>query len=152
MHKQVIHELLQDAAYQHKSARFVDGRGRHPHHQFPSCTQGHSLYHSAGGDGILSHALFTQYSHVQGVLVDCSPVLLAAAKKRSNTNTRSEFSKPNVSHPQSVKALEHLEFDVMVSGYAIHHLHPNRKYEWYEEIYLTLAPGGMFLNFEQLPP
>jgi tRNA (cmo5U34)-methyltransferase len=40
------------------------------------------------------------------------------------------------------------EFDVIVSGFAIHHLEHPRKRELFAEIAHTLRPGGLFANIE----
>jgi cyclopropane fatty-acyl-phospholipid synthase-like methyltransferase len=41
-------------------------------------------------------------------------------------------------------------FDVIVSGFAIHHLSHERKRTLYREIYARLAEGGVFLNAEHV--
>jgi len=41
-------------------------------------------------------------------------------------------------------------FDIVVSGFAIHHQPDKRKREIYTEVFSMLAPGGIFLNLEHV--
>lgn len=41
-------------------------------------------------------------------------------------------------------------YDVVISGLSIHHLSDSDKQRLYQRIYGTLAPGGMFVNAEQV--
>ena len=41
-------------------------------------------------------------------------------------------------------------FDVIVSGFSIHHQPDTRKREIYQELYDLLEPGGIFVNIEHV--
>ncbi len=104
-----------------------------------------------GGSGRLLERVLEQFPHSQVVLVDQSAAFLAIAERRlarfSNRVTLLERrlqdhwpdalpSKPNV----------------LVSMSAIHHLEPVEKQALYQSCYDALAPGGLFLNGDELRP
>ena len=101
------------------------------------------------GDGILANTLLTRYPDAHGLLLDYSPSMIDAAKDRMSAFPnqiiiQSDLSKSNwqdniISKP-----------DVVMSGYAIHHLKNGRKYELFEEIFETLSPGGIFVNIDHV--
>lgn len=104
------------------------------------------------GDGILGHALLHQYPQAQGIFLDFSPPMLAAAKKRlADFSGRITLLEADYSHPGWLDSLaNHTPFDVIVSGYSIHHQPDPRKRTLYAEIYDLLASGGWFLNLEHV--
>lgn len=106
------------------------------------------------GDGVLGHSLFSHYPDARGVFVDFSEPMLASARKRfagSNYDIRLELA--DLSTPGWLAAVDDgLQFDVVVSGFSIHHLTNERKRRLYQEIYGLLRPGGIFLNVEHVAP
>ena len=104
------------------------------------------------GDGALGRPILEEYPRAKGVFLDFSDTMLNEARKkmpRSNGNTffiKDDFSKR--SWVSSV--VGHGKFDVIVSGYAIHHQPDRRKKQIYKEIFDFLAPGGLFLNSEHV--
>lgn len=102
------------------------------------------------GDGILSAALLRRYPAAQAVLADVSEQMLAIARcKLLDDAARLTLLNLNLgSGAWQAAVAPHGPFDVVVSGYAIHHLHDRDKQRVYRAIYDLLAPGGMFINIE----
>lgn len=102
------------------------------------------------GDGILSAMLLRHYPHAQGVLADVSEQMLGLARNRLQQDaSHLTFLNLNLGHSAWRAAVAPQgPFDVVVSGYAIHHLHDRDKQQVYRAIYDLLAPGGMFINIE----
>lgn len=118
------------------------------------------------GDGILGQAILDQYPHAHALFVDFSPPMLAAARNRlagyenasflsldyGNSNWQlavGEWALGKQPSPRVKQPISNL-FDVVVSGFSIHHQPDERKQQLYQEIYDLLRPGGIFLNLEHV--
>lgn len=104
------------------------------------------------GDGILAAALIDRYPDASGVLVDFSePMLDAARAALSALPARLTFVNADYGDPIWTNAVAgHGPFDVVVSGFSIHHQTDERKRELYREIFSQLKPGGIFINIEHV--
>ncbi len=102
------------------------------------------------GNGILGNAIAKQYPNAQGVFVDLSPAMLEAAQKNiDNSQKKYHFVLQDFGLPQWRDRIKFAApFDVIVSGFAIHHQPDIRKQEIYQEIYEILKAKGIFLNLE----
>ncbi len=101
------------------------------------------------GDGILGRAILQQYPQAQGVFVDFSEPMLAAARERLGDEGDTAVILADYGEPGWTEKLDG-PFDVVVSGYSIHHQPDARKREIYAEIYDLLRPGGVFINVEHV--
>jgi tRNA (cmo5U34)-methyltransferase len=112
------------------------------------------------GDGTVARVLLEAYPDARAVLLDNSePMLEAAREAMAPFATRCEIcaadlnaSLPAFSASSASSAVNHPKehFDVVVSGYAIHHLPHHRKRSLYAEIHEALVPGGLFVNLEHV--
>ena len=112
------------------------------------------------GDGILGKAIADKFPTAQGVFVDISESMLAKAQNKftqqntSHANSddhKYKFLLQDFGNTQWLEALkDSSKFDVIVSGFAIHHQPDQRKKELYQEIFNLLNPGGIFLNLEHV--
>ena len=104
------------------------------------------------GDGILGQAVIDQYPQANGVFADFSEPMLEAARKRMDGNGRCSFMQLDYGKKGWENSLppDLLPYEVIVSGFSIHHQPDGRKKEVYGELYNLLAPGGIFLNLEHV--
>ncbi|MCA9923311.1 MAG: class I SAM-dependent methyltransferase, partial [Anaerolineales bacterium] len=110
------------------------------------------------GDGILGQALLDQYPEATAVFVDFSTPMLDAARQRLAQNGRAIFIQADYGQQgwqtkltsNQQPATSSYSFDVIVSGYSIHHQPDTRKKEVYAELHNMLTPGGIFLNIEHV--
>lgn len=103
------------------------------------------------GDGVLGRAILAKYPTAKGVFLDFSETMLAAAKSKLGNSQNAEFISQDFGVKDWINAVESQgNFDLIVSGFAIHHQTDERKKEIYQEIFSLLKPGGLFLNLEHI--
>lgn len=103
------------------------------------------------GDGVLGKAIYQDYPDATGFFLDLSDDMIQAAKNNIGNQYKSHFITQNFGDSQWTDSLiKDAPFDVIVSGFAIHHQPDDRKQEIYQEIYQILKPGGLFLNLEHI--
>jgi ubiquinone/menaquinone biosynthesis C-methylase UbiE len=105
------------------------------------------------GDGILGRMLMEAYPEAQACFVDFSEPMLEAARRKVGQDTRATLIRADFGSRQWLEAVApHAPFDVVVSGFSIHHQPDERKQALYAEIYGLLEAGGVFLNLEHVAP
>ncbi len=104
------------------------------------------------GDGILGAAILGAYPNSRGVLVDFSEPMLAQAREQLKDYVdQLVFENLDYGDPDWIaKMRKENPFDVIVSGYSIHHQPDARKRSIYAEIFSLLKPGGWFINIEHI--
>lgn len=104
------------------------------------------------GDGVLGRAICESYPHSKGVLLDLSETMIKTAQEKCSLYKSNLFyiqeDFGDSTWVNSVK--DYAPFDVIVSGFSIHHQPDERKKILYGEIYHLLKSGGIFLNLEHV--
>jgi tRNA (cmo5U34)-methyltransferase len=99
------------------------------------------------GDGVLTTELLAEFPLLDATLVDGSTGMLDAARKRCAGKGRLQFTQ------RSFQALildssDWPQFDLVMSGFAIHHLERKERQDLFRVIFEHLREGGYFLNIE----
>lgn len=106
------------------------------------------------GDGVLLHAVMSAFPIERGIALDGSPAMLEKAEIRFEglglLSGLVEFIEADFDDPRWQEILPVERFDVIVSGFAIHHLEDDRKRALYGEVHELLRPGGIFVNIEHV--
>jgi len=103
------------------------------------------------GDGALGRMLLDAHPTAHMIFADFSEPMLEALRKMVGSNQRAMVIKVDFATSAWAKGIEaEKPFDVIVSGFAIHHQPDDRKRELYAEIYGFLSEGGVFLNLEHV--
>ncbi len=104
------------------------------------------------GDGILARTVLGKFPAASATLVDFSEPMLEQARGQLSSEGRDVcFVLANFGEKQwSSSIAGRGPFDLILSGYAIHHQPHQRKRELYQEIFGLLKPGGLFLNTEHV--
>ncbi len=105
------------------------------------------------GDGVLLETLLAAFPNPEmAVALDGSAAMLERVGERLAGRENVSFVLADFNEaiwrnklPTAARA-----FDVIVSGFAIHHSEDARKRELYAEIFGLLAPGGVFVNVEHV--
>ena len=104
------------------------------------------------GDGALAASVLDRFPGASAVLVDFSEPMLDRARARFEGSGRTvEFHLADLGDCTWKSALEPgNRFDLVVSGYAIHHLDDFQKKAIFRTILELLRPGGLFINLEHV--
>ena len=103
------------------------------------------------GDGMVGRFLMNMYPEVHATFVDFSDHMLNAARDQLNDNKRAVLFKGDFGTPEWLKDIKgEAQFDIVVSGFAIHHRPDARKKELYAEVLDLLSPGGIFVNLDHV--
>ena len=104
------------------------------------------------GSGVLARAILDAYPRASATLVDFSEPMLREARTQMQPYAgRCIIAQADLSDPAWAHVLgSEATFDVIVSGYAIHHLTDVRKRALYQEIFDRLRPGGVFINIDHV--
>jgi tRNA (cmo5U34)-methyltransferase len=100
------------------------------------------------GDGVLARAVLTCHPTATAVLLDHSgPMLERAAAAMKPFADRCRLVRADLREPLP---FPDDAFDLVVSGFAIHHLTDGRKRSLYDEVLARLESGGLFVNIEHV--
>ena len=106
------------------------------------------------GDGILTSYILEKFPGAKGVLLDFADPMIKIARDKLGKHSRHlDFITSDYANPEWTELVSHrAPFDVVVSGFSIHHQPDNRKRRIYTEIFELLGRGGLFINIEHVTP
>jgi tRNA (cmo5U34)-methyltransferase len=114
------------------------------------CPEPRRVLDLGAGDGILLATLLEAFPMASGVAVDFSPAMLEQARGRlGKYGQRAGVVEADLLSADWKKSLKG-PFNVVVSGFSIHHFPDERKRALYQEVYDLLEKGGVFLNSEHV--
>lgn len=118
---------------------------------FIAATRGAAMLDLGSGDGILTELLLGLDPELRATLVDSSPEMIKAAKKRLSGFKDVEFLELGFDEFIG-KRPELPGFDLAYSSLALHHLTPARRSELFAYVYSILKPGAFFVNMDLVRP
>lgn len=115
------------------------------------CVNPQSILDLGCGDGILGRFLRDLFPAADTVFADFSEPMLEAVRKKLGNASQTTVAQADFSSADWMTAVApHQPFDIVISGFAIHHQPDERKRELYAEIFSQLRSGGLFLNLEHV--
>ena len=95
--------------------------------------------------------LLSEYPSAHTIFADFSEPMLAKVRKKVGGNKQARVIPIDFATSTWTNAVEaEIPFDIILSGFAIHHQLDDRKKALYTEIYDLLNEGGLFLNLDQV--
>jgi tRNA (cmo5U34)-methyltransferase len=103
------------------------------------------------GDGIIGRYLLDRFPSARATFIDFSDPMLEAVRAKVRDESRAKVLKADFASPSWLGALgTNSRFDIVVSGFAIHHQPDDRKRGIYSEVFGLLGADGVFLNLEHV--
>jgi ubiquinone/menaquinone biosynthesis C-methylase UbiE len=103
------------------------------------------------GDGVVGRMLLEEHPAAHVIFADFSEPMLEKLRSRIGSNQRATVLNLDFSTSAWSEGIDpEKPFDVIVSGFAIHHQPDRRKKRLYAEIHGLLKDGGIFLNLDQV--
>lgn len=100
------------------------------------------------GDGFLGHFVYDLYPSSEGVFLDGSNEMIVKARG-NDLKRKSNFIVQDFGEINWMNCLEeNKKFDLIISGFSIHHIANEKKKNLYKDVYHLLNPNGIFLNLE----
>jgi cyclopropane fatty-acyl-phospholipid synthase-like methyltransferase len=106
------------------------------------------------GDGVLGRMLLSEYPQARCAFLDFSQPMLDLARKaiaKDGQEHRSQLLLADLGDAAWTSAVNALRpFDLVLSGFCIHHQPDRQKRRIYRQVFELLKPGGLFLNLEHV--
>lgn len=109
------------------------------------------------GTGLLSAMVAEHYPRSRGVLVDASVEMLRVARRRFGGEPSGRFryvvmdyAREGLPKARPTEGRSPGGYDAVVSALSVHHLVDGDKRELFGRVYEALAPGGVFVNADQV--
>lgn len=103
------------------------------------------------GGGRLLELMLGAYPDATGTGVDGSPAMLEVARQRlARYQKRVQYIEADLTRPDWPPILPNQPCDLVVSGYAVHHVDDAAKRRIYEAVFDILKPGGIFIHAEHV--
>ena len=97
------------------------------------------------GTGLFAAFVLEKYKNARITMVDLSQGMLNVAKKRFAAYPSFEYIAADYTEYEFTE-----EYDIIISALSIHHLNAQNKEKLYRNCFRYLAPGGVFLNADQV--
>ncbi len=103
------------------------------------------------GDGVLGRLILDAFPECHVDFVDFSRPMLDALKTKIESTDRTSIYKLDYSNPDWVNDFnDKSTYDLIISGFSIHHQPDSRKRQLYDELYHLLNHKGLFLHLEHV--